>query len=331
MKRKNYRPQPQFSSKSCTVIEELNTKIKEKESQLEYTSNNNIGLQIQLEISNNKNLQLNTTCKELSEKLENIESEIHKYIEELAQLGLITVQANEKNAQAEEKIHEFAIEIDKLSKNNHELLNKIKLNEDYTNSIISKANSNEESLKSRVSSLEESLLKSEHAATNLREQNRRLEKKQHELQSSLNERFSELAKMTGILELSEHKLLTTEAELEKAIDQLNSQQKANWNKNIFRLKNGKSIKNRKNEQHISLIESSGLFDETWYKEHCPNIEKTTLTPVEHYLVVGYKLGINPSASFDGNRYLKQYDDVYQEGINPLLHYILHGQHEGRAI
>lgn len=61
------------------------------------------------------------------------------------------------------------------------------------------------------------------------------------------------------------------------------------------------------------------------------ISKLPLTPVEHYLSIGYKMGLNPSEKFNGNLYLERYPDVAEEGVNPLIHYILFGKNEGRTI
>lgn len=35
--------------------------------------------------------------------------------------------------------------------------------------------------------------------------------------------------------------------------------------------------------------------------------------------------------FDGKAYIRDYPDVAQAGMDPLLHYIMHGRHEGRKI
>ncbi|GDE39010.1 hypothetical protein HmCmsJML280_02695 [Escherichia coli] len=43
------------------------------------------------------------------------------------------------------------------------------------------------------------------------------------------------------------------------------------------------------------------------------------------------MGLNPSEKFNGNLYLERYPDVAEEGVNPLIHYILFGKNEGRTI
>jgi len=37
----------------------------------------------------------------------------------------------------------------------------------------------------------------------------------------------------------------------------------------------------------------------------------------------------PSTKFDGNYYLRRYPDVKRSNVNPLVHYVLHGKTEGR--
>lgn len=80
--------------------------------------------------------------------------------------------------------------------------------------------------------------------------------------------------------------------------------------------------------HAALIRQSGLFDDTWYAENNP-IDAAHKDPITHYLLTGAQSGFEPSASFSGRRYFAAYPDVEREAINPLVHYLLHGMHEGR--
>jgi hypothetical protein len=80
---------------------------------------------------------------------------------------------------------------------------------------------------------------------------------------------------------------------------------------------------------ISLIKASGCFDEAWYLAQYPNVGKSGLDPVEHYLRSGAAEGRNPSPSFDTEFYLEFYPDVARAGMNPLVHYIQYGREEGR--
>ena len=77
-----------------------------------------------------------------------------------------------------------------------------------------------------------------------------------------------------------------------------------------------------------LIRQSEHFDESWYVE--TNLEGAyPPDAVVHYLTVGAQAGFDPSPSFSRHRYLAAYPDVADEGLDPLVHYLLHGRDEGR--
>ncbi|WP_323875213.1 glycosyltransferase family 2 protein [Aeromonas veronii] len=80
---------------------------------------------------------------------------------------------------------------------------------------------------------------------------------------------------------------------------------------------------------IEEIQNSGLFDADWYLKQYPDVTKSGLPPLEHYLKLGWKIGRDPSVQFSTQGYLGHYDDVCQSGLNPLAHYIRYGIHEGR--
>ncbi len=80
---------------------------------------------------------------------------------------------------------------------------------------------------------------------------------------------------------------------------------------------------------IDEINKNQLFDEIYYKNQFnEDLEGNLLL---HYLEDGYKEGKNPCERFDGNFYLNKYGDVKNSGLNPLIHYILHGKKEKRLI
>ena len=74
---------------------------------------------------------------------------------------------------------------------------------------------------------------------------------------------------------------------------------------------------------------SGLFLADWYADayqvKCPS--GTDL--LVEFCRFGWRLGFNPNPYFDCRYYLRQNTDVLQAGINPLLHYLLDGDREGR--
>jgi len=79
---------------------------------------------------------------------------------------------------------------------------------------------------------------------------------------------------------------------------------------------------------ISGIRASGLFDTEWYRGQS-RAAALSPSPLIHYLLVGWKRGLNPSNRFDTRFYIDRYRDVKQSEANPLMHYVLHGREEGR--
>ncbi len=76
------------------------------------------------------------------------------------------------------------------------------------------------------------------------------------------------------------------------------------------------------------ILESGLFDGEWYRSQFPQAAPSG-DLLEHYLQNGARLSFTPSRNFDAAWYLKSNPDVAATGVNPLLHYVIWGQGEGR--
>jgi hypothetical protein len=77
-----------------------------------------------------------------------------------------------------------------------------------------------------------------------------------------------------------------------------------------------------------LVRDSGLFDPSWYRRQSSGA-RLFPNPVIHYALMGWKQRLNPSPRFDTAFYWESYRDVRQLGANPLVHFLLHGQKEGR--
>lgn len=77
------------------------------------------------------------------------------------------------------------------------------------------------------------------------------------------------------------------------------------------------------------LKQSPYFDANyyWFNYLHDSIEGD---PIEHYLSVGWLIGNNPSEIFETNYYLDANPDVRAAGINPLVHFIIHGKDEGRC-
>ncbi len=83
----------------------------------------------------------------------------------------------------------------------------------------------------------------------------------------------------------------------------------------------------KNNNVFKQIRNSGYWDEAYYLSQVSDVPASDA--LEHYLNIGWKDSKNPSPKFDTKAYLQKNPDVAESGINPLMHYVLHGQHEKR--
>ena len=73
---------------------------------------------------------------------------------------------------------------------------------------------------------------------------------------------------------------------------------------------------------------NAFFDSKLYRKKYLNDDKK-INPLYHYLTSSSALGYQTSDFFDGTYYLKKYPDVLKSGMNPLVHYLQHGLNEGR--
>lgn len=77
-------------------------------------------------------------------------------------------------------------------------------------------------------------------------------------------------------------------------------------------------------KNLKILKKSLLFDSTYYSEKYAGL-LNGVDPMIHYLLVGWKKGCNPSASFNNNAYLSNYVDVWLNNVNPLIHYERYGK------
>jgi chondroitin synthase len=82
---------------------------------------------------------------------------------------------------------------------------------------------------------------------------------------------------------------------------------------------------------IEDIKESGLFDTEWYLKEYPDVDMSGLQPIDHYMLIGWRIGRSPSPKFCATQYLEYHHDVNQANVNPLLHYIKTGKGEGRIV
>jgi O-antigen biosynthesis protein len=71
------------------------------------------------------------------------------------------------------------------------------------------------------------------------------------------------------------------------------------------------------------------FDSDFYAAAYQLSDKSKHQLVKHYVRKGWRLGFNPSPAFSPQKYLAQYPDVKETGIEPFYHYLKFGAKEGR--
>jgi len=77
-----------------------------------------------------------------------------------------------------------------------------------------------------------------------------------------------------------------------------------------------------------LILRSGLWDEDFYLRQSGWDRRMGGTPLDHYLSVGWKMGLNPSQAFDGNEMLRRNPDLK---MNPLVFHLRYGKYPLRNL
>jgi hypothetical protein len=87
--------------------------------------------------------------------------------------------------------------------------------------------------------------------------------------------------------------------------------------------------NRRNG--IPLIRGSIYFDEDYYLDRNPDVGAAGMDPALHYLLHGGRESRDPGPFFSTRQYLVRYPDVAASGLNALAHYETHGRREKRNI
>lgn len=77
---------------------------------------------------------------------------------------------------------------------------------------------------------------------------------------------------------------------------------------------------------VNIIRKSGLFDQKWYSKFYKVSDKNMEL---HFCTSGWKKGMSPFPFFGIKYYYENNKDVARNLINPLIHFILFGRHEGR--
>ena len=80
-----------------------------------------------------------------------------------------------------------------------------------------------------------------------------------------------------------------------------------------------------------LLKETPLFDKKFYLNTYPDVARSKIDPIWHYILYGASEGRLPSRQFNSRVYLENNPDVKKSNINPLVHYINRGKAEGRVI
>lgn len=96
------------------------------------------------------------------------------------------------------------------------------------------------------------------------------------------------------------------------------------------LENRKSLPGYGDQMVLQEIEKlTPYFDSKFYVFRYPQVSNTACIPIEHYVLEGWRQGLDPSESFSTSYYLELNPDIAAAGINPFLHYVEHGKSEKR--
>lgn len=76
--------------------------------------------------------------------------------------------------------------------------------------------------------------------------------------------------------------------------------------------------------------TAAYFDEMYYRAQNPDLTVADGDAFKHFLVWGWRAGLNPGPKFDVRAYLAAYHDVAESDQNPLLHFVRYGAQEGRV-
>jgi glycosyltransferase involved in cell wall biosynthesis/predicted O-methyltransferase YrrM len=77
------------------------------------------------------------------------------------------------------------------------------------------------------------------------------------------------------------------------------------------------------------VRASGLFDESYYLGHNPDVAQSKSDPLRHFFFFGGAELRNPHPLFDLHYYCGRNPDVAKSSVNPLVHYLKWGASEGR--
>jgi GT2 family glycosyltransferase len=91
------------------------------------------------------------------------------------------------------------------------------------------------------------------------------------------------------------------------------------------------ISARHSAADVRAIQEGGLFDADFYLKEYPAVASSGKDPLKHYLVQGWKDGLEPSPNFSVRAYMAENPDLRKVNLNPLVHWVRFGRQEGRVL
>ena len=80
---------------------------------------------------------------------------------------------------------------------------------------------------------------------------------------------------------------------------------------------------------LVVSDLSYCFDPAYYLDRYPDVRRSGMDPLAHFLLFGAREGRQPDPLFDARYYLAANPDVSAAGANPLIHFLRFGWKEGR--
>jgi hypothetical protein len=93
---------------------------------------------------------------------------------------------------------------------------------------------------------------------------------------------------------------------------------------VFGIDSQAGAKNTAEDEDVLIIAASGLFDDDWYISQNPDVARSGINPLFHYVRFGAGEGRVPIKGFNAARYVANVEAREPVTRNPLAHYILHG-------
>lgn len=89
------------------------------------------------------------------------------------------------------------------------------------------------------------------------------------------------------------------------------------------------IVNKELQEIITYIEATGAFDRKFYRAQLKGKWVKFKNLIEHYLLEGWKVGLEPHPCFNTTFYWQQHEDVRATKMHPFVHFVMHGYREER--